>query len=228
MKWLMFVALGLFSAFAFADVKVECPEKAPEHSLIFIVVEQGDFDTVDLEIWRGDSEVPYEQVTGSTEGQRRFVFTGPPGAYTVRAFGWKPGSKPEKYKSELVIGGTVPPGPQPGPGPGPGPAPDLEGLAKISYDAAMAVFSIGREAEAKQFANAYRSVSSRAAALPGMTARDMTNEIRKQLSSIDNRTKETWEFWAAAITAELGKIPDDRDAYIRAYREIATGLEAVK
>jgi hypothetical protein len=218
MKWFCCVFIALLCSAAAAQVDVKAPERAPINTLVYITLEKGEFETVDLEIWSGETEIKFEEVVPVVDGSKVYVFTGPAGEYTVRAFGWSTGKKPEKYRGKIVIGGDAPP-----------PAPDvLDGLAEVSRSNALKVFSVGRADEAAKIAEAYLNAVSKAAALPGFTAKDMTNSVRESLASLDDSAKKSWAQWADVISSELGKLPPEKDKYIDAFKQIAKGLEGVK
>jgi hypothetical protein len=86
-------------------------------------------------------------------------------------YGWKAGAV-EKFSGKVVIGGEPVPEPD---------IPDngLSGLAKTAYESALKVFSVSRESEAQELAKSYSSVASQAAALPSMTAEQMTIQLRE-------------------------------------------------
>jgi hypothetical protein len=207
-----------------AQVKVEIPKQVGEHQLAVIKVEAGDSLEVDIEVWKSlDQSVPYRELKAVIG--REFGFVAPPGEYLVRVYGWKAGSV-EKYSGKVVIGG--PPQPEPGPIDPVDPDIGLTGLAKVSYEAAMKVFSVTREQEAKELARVYSSVSSQAAALPNMTAAQMTQQVRdSNRDSMNDEAKAAWSSWAAVISRELETV-SDKQKLIEAYREIARGLEKVK
>jgi len=219
MKWILGIIVSLSCSVLCAQIDVKVPEHVPLNSLVYIALSNGDFDTVDLEVWSGEQEVKFEEIVSGTEGSKTYVFTGPAGEYTIRAFGWSAGKKPEKYRGKIVIGGDAP---QP-------PPPDvLEGLAGVSRSQALKVFSVSREEEAAKIAEAYLSAASKAAALPGLSAKDMTDSVRESLASLGASAKKSWGSWADAISAELGKLPADKEKYIEAFKQIAKGLEGVK
>jgi hypothetical protein len=223
MKWFTGIIIALFCTVLNAQIDVKAPEQSPLSSLVYITLSDGGFDTVDLEIWAGEQEVKFEEIVSASPGSKTYVFTGPAGSYTVRAFGWSAGKKPEKYRGKIIIGGDSPPTP-----PGP-PAPDvLEGLAGISRAQALKVFSVARGEEAAKIAEVYLGAAARAAALPGFTAKDMTNAVREGLADFGESEKKSWGQWAEAVAAELNKLPPDREKYIEAYQQIAKGLEGVK
>lgn len=218
------VLLCLWCGVASADLTVRIPGKVGEHQLAVISVQADEGLEVDVEIWRSlDQAVPFRELKATTG--REFGFVAPPGEYLVRVYGWKAGSV-EKYSGKVVIGGD----PQPEPGPIDPVEPDdtLTGLAKISRDAALKVFSVTREAEAQAIAQVYRSVASQAAALSNMTTGQMTEQIRagnRRVLSDDARN--AWGQWAAEIAKQLEPV-SDKVKLIEAYRAIAEGLEAVK
>jgi hypothetical protein len=217
-RFVLFIFIAALCSAASAQLEVKAPEHVPLNSLVYITLQKGSYDTVDLEVWAGETEIKYEEIVGSSDGSKTFVFTGPAGDYVIRAFGWSTGQKPEKYRGKIVIGGDVP-----------APVPDvLDGLAEISRSKALKVFSVGRTEEAAKIAEAYLSAASKAAAIPGVTAKDMTESVRESLASLDDSARKSWGEWANAITAELNKLPPDKEKYIEAYRQIAKGLEGVK
>lgn len=219
MKWFAYVLVSLYCSLAFGQLEVKVPQHSPQNELVYIELLKGEFETVDLEVWSGENEVKFEEILSSEEGKKVYVFTGPSGEYTVRAFGWSTGKKPEKYRGKIVIGGDAP---QP-------PPPDvLEGLAGVSREKALKVFSVAREEEAAKIAEAYMNASSKAAAISGFSAKDMTDSVRDSLSELGDSAKKSWGSWADAISAELGKLPPDREKYIEAFKQIAKGLEGVK
>lgn len=217
-RWATFIFISILCGIASAQLDVKAPESVPLNSLVYITLQKGSYDTVDLEVWSGETEIKYEEIVSSAEGSETFVFTGPAGEYTVRAFGWSTGQKPEKYRGKIVIGGDAPV-----------PVPDvLDGLAEISRSKALKVFSVGRAEEAATIAAAYLNAVSKAAAISGFTAKDMTESVRESLAALDDSAKKSWSDWAAAITAELNKLPPDKEKYIEAYKQVAKGLEGVK
>lgn len=218
-RWSVFIIIAILCSAASAQLEVKAPEHVPLNSLVYITLQEGAYDTVDLEVWSGENEIKYEEIVGSADGSKTFVFTGPAGEYIIRAFGWSAGQKPEKYRGKIVIGGDAPPPPPPD---------VLEGLAEISRSKALKVFSVGRAEEAAKIAEAYLNAASKAAAIPGVTAKDMTESVRESLASLDESAKKSWSDWASAITAELNKLPPDKEKYIEAYKQVAKGLEGVK
>lgn len=219
------LALSFVCGVACADLTVKIPPQVGEHQLAVISVEADEGLEVDVEIWRTlDQAVPFRELK-ATSG-REFGFTAPPGEYLVRVYGWKAGGV-EKYSGKVVIGGE----PQPEPGPiDPVIPPDdgLTGLAKISRDAAIKVFSVTRETEALALAKTYRSVASQAAALSNMTAAQMTQQVREaNRDALSGEAKVAWASWAAEIGKQLEPI-SDKGKLIEAYRAIAQGLESVK
>lgn len=221
MKYVFIILSLIVCSVSYGQLDVKAPEKAPLNSLVQVVLQKGDYDTVDLEIWAGEQEVKFEEIVGLSESSRSFVFTGPAGDYTVRAFGWSTGKKPDKYRGKITITGDAPTPPAP--------APDvLEGLADISRQQALKVFSVGREQEAVQIAEAYLNAASKAVAISGFTAKDMNESVRESLSSLDASAKKSWGQWADAISAELSKLPPEKEKYVEAFKQIAKGLEGVK
>lgn len=223
-RWL---ALGwvLLPAICWADLTVKIPAQVGEHQLAVISVDADEGLEIDVEVWRSlDQAVPFRELKATTG--REFGFVAPPGEYLVRVYGWKAGSV-EKYSGKVVIGGP----PQPEPGPIDPVDPDdngLTGLAKASYEAAMKVFSVTREAEAAALAKTYRSVASQAAALSNMTAAQMTQQVREaNRDALSEEAKAAWAPWATEIAKQLEPI-SDKGKLIEAYRAIAQGLEAVK
>jgi hypothetical protein len=218
------LVLAMVPAVCWAQVKVEIPKQVGEHQLAVIKVEAGDGLEVDIEVWKSlDQSVPYRELKAASG--REFGFVAPPGEYLVRVYGWKAGSV-EKYSGKVVIGG--PPQPEPGPIDPVDPDNGLTGLAKVSYEAAMKVFSVTREQEAKELARVYSSVSSQSAALPNMTAAQMTQQVRESnRDSMNDEAKAAWSSWAAVISRELETV-SDKQKLIEAYRDIARGLEKVK
>jgi hypothetical protein len=207
-----------------AQLKVEIPKQVGEHQLAVVKVEAGDGLEVDVEVWKSlDQSVSYRELKAASG--REFGFVAPPGEYLVRVYGWKAGNV-EKYSGKVVIGG--PPQPEPGPIDPVDPDNGLSGLAKVSYDAAMKVFSVTREEEARELARVYSSVASQAAALPNMTAAQMTQQVRESnRTGLSDEAKSAWASWATAIAKELEPV-SDKQKLIEAYREIARGLEKVK
>ncbi len=218
------VLLALVPAMCWAQLKVEIPKQVGEHQLAVIKVEAGDGLEVDVEVWKSlDQSVSYRELKAASG--REFGFVAPPGEYLVRVYGWKAGNV-EKYSGKVVIGG--PPQPEPGPIDPVDPDNGLSGLAKVSYDAAMKVFSVTREEEARELARVYSSVASQAAALPNMTAAQMTQQVRESnRTGLSDEAKAAWSSWATVIGKELEPV-SDKQKLIEAYREIARGLEKVK
>lgn len=216
--------LCLLCGVALGDLTVRIPEKVGEHQLAVISVQADEGLEVDVEVWRSlDQAVPFRELKATTG--REFGFVAPPGEYLVRVYGWKAGSV-EKYSGKVVIGGE--PQPEPGPIDPVDPDDSLTGLAKISRDAALKVFSVTREAEAQAIAKTYRSVASQAAALSNMTAAQMTQQVREaNRDALSEEAKVVWAPWATEIAKQLEPI-SDKGKLIEAYRAIAQGLEAVK
>jgi len=221
-KYVFIILTLLFCGSSFGQLEVKAPERAPLNSLVQIVLQKGEYDTVDLEIWSGEQEVKFEEILPLSESSKTYVFTGPAGEYTIRAFGWSTGKKPDKYRGKIVITGDAPPAP-------PAPAPDvLEGLAAVSRQQALKVFSVGREQEAVKIAEAYLNAASKAVAISGFSAKDMTDSVRESLSLLDASAKKSWGQWAEAVSNELGKLPPEKEKYVEAFKQIAKGLEGIK
>jgi hypothetical protein len=213
--WLLLFWPGL----CFAQLKVEIPAQVGEHQLAVVSVQSPEGLEIDVEVWRSlDQGVPFREL--KTESGREFGFVAPPGEYFVRVYGWKAGSV-EKFSGKVVIGGEPIPDPvEPDNG--------LSGLAKTAYENALKVFSLKRESEAQELAKSYSSVASQAAALPGMTAQQMTEQLREaNRAALSDEAKSAWGSWAKVISRELDAITE-RQKLIEAYRQIAKGLGEVK
>lgn len=214
------VVLAFVPVCCYGDLTVKIPKQVGEHQLAVISVEAEDGLEVDVEVWKSlDESVPYRELKAVSG--REFGFVAPPGEYLVRVYGWQAG-KVEKYSGKIVIGGP------PQPVDPVIPDVDLDGLAKVSYEAAMKVFSVGREAEAKAIAQVYRSAASQAAALPNMTAAQMTQQVREgNRGALSDDARTAWASWATEIAKQLEPV-SDKQKLIEAYRAIADGLEKVK
>lgn len=214
------LALSFVCGVACADLTVKIPPQVGEHQLAVISVVADEGLEVDVEIWQSlDQAVPYRELKASSG--REFGFVAPPGEYLVRVYGWKAGGV-EKFSGKIVVGGD------PIPDPVIPPDNSVTGLAKISREAALKVFSVQRETEAQAIAKVYRSVASQAAALSNMTAAQMTQQVREgNRDALSEEAKAAWSSWATEIAKQLEPI-SDKGKLIEAYRAIAEGLESVK
>lgn len=137
--------------------------------------------------------------------------------------------------AELVIGNPAPPTP---PTPDPALPEGRFGLAKFTCDAVTAKVKPDavRARAAKALANSFRSVASAAAAGTISSPEDMlrkTRSVNDDALTAVNGTVESWSGFTVALQDRLydlytsGKIKTVPD-YADAWKEIATGLDAVK
>ncbi len=147
--------------------------------------------------------------------------------------------------AELQIGQSEPiPGPTPTPTPGPGPAPTPTptlpdgrfGLAKTSFLLATSKVAAPREKAALLMAEAFDSIASSVAAGAYKTADTIlkaTKDANNAALASANLSPEPWEEFGNELQKVLyemyktKKITTAED-YADAWREIATGLKAVK
>lgn len=108
---------------------------------------------------------------------------------------------------------------------------DVFGLTKASYDGKRSVASSNRASEAKTIASAHREAARRAATNPFGLIATMQTEVTKGIAAVLTPTEiAAWKPWSASVmtrTKELqsaGKLAD-RQQWIDAFGEIATGLE---
>lgn len=146
---------------------------------------------------------------------------------------------------ELQIGQSEPnPGPNPPPNPGPGPAPNPTptlpdgrfGLAKTSYLLAVSKVKEPRAKAAHVLADAFESVASAVAAGAYKTGDQIlaaTKEANNAALAQANLDPNPWEEFGAELQKSLYEMYKSKkisttDDYADAWREIATGLKAIK
>ncbi len=131
--------------------------------------------------------------------------------------------------------GPNPPGPNP-PGPQPEPLPPGKyGLAAFSRDAAAGVqlAAAERVRTAAALAGSFDSIASTIAAGAIKTPADAIAATQANNITVLGSTRDAWRPWAEALRVRLNSLSEagqltGMDDYITAWREISTGLRAVK
>lgn len=144
------------------------------------------------------------------------------------------------YKYPMVVGNSVlpTPGPTPGPTPDPGPGPlppvpqPLDGLAKVSYDAALKV-EVSAKAKSAPLADAMEGVCAAMAAGKYKTVEEARSAMPKAAAEALGSMNDKWVDWATVVAKELdklgagGKLATLAD-YRAAWLEVVKGLREVK
>lgn len=102
--------LLIVAAICCTQAKIDGPDKVDCYKLVRLIA-TGAFDSA---VWFIDPEATSDVY----ESGKDFVFTGPPGTYTIKCVTIK-GTKLEKANKKVVIGSDPQPGPDPNPEPGP-------------------------------------------------------------------------------------------------------------
>jgi hypothetical protein len=150
--------------------------------------------------------------------------------------------KTVKLSSTVTIGepGPDPPGPGPGPNP-PGPEPVVPDgqfkLAKFVYGEANKVAAQSRSGGAKALAEAFRSMAASVAAGAFSKDEDILKESRRKnnsaLAAVGDHAVKDWDGFFLALQDRLYELYKSgalkgKDAYATAFREMQSGVEAVR
>lgn len=124
---------------------------------------------------------------------------------------------------------TVEP-PQPPDPPTPVPVPpDLDGLAKVMYEAAQKVVSHRRAEEAGILVGVFQDVLTKAAAVSTMNAQQMLDEgAERFVKSMPRDRLKAWQPWLDVFLRKMKAVKNDRESVMAAWREVIKGLEAVR
>jgi hypothetical protein len=181
-----------------------------------------------------------ETVETSTRGE--WVFTGPPGQYSIRLASFTDGVGFSAITGTVTIGGTIPPGPGPGPNPDPNPVPNVPegkyGFGPAMYDVvAKKIPADVRVKYAPKLADNFESVAAGIAAgswkTPTEANRELAGKNRFTFQG-DDAALQAWmpffEAWSAraADLNKAGKLPNLASEYAEVYRETQAGLKAIK
>jgi hypothetical protein len=139
------------------------------------------------------------------------------------------------YKYPVVVGNSVLPGPGPGPLPPPLPPPlpqPLDGLAKVSYDAALKVDAVAK-VKAGPLADAIEGLCAAVAAGKYKSVEEARSAMPKAAAEALGDMNDKWVEWATVLAKELdrlaagGKLATLAD-YRTTWLEVARGLREVK
>lgn len=179
-----------------------------------------------------------------TINQGEWVFTGPPGEYSLRLTTFDAETGITTATGRVTIG--VPPTPPPGPNPPNPPTPPTPptpppvpegtfGFGPVCYTAAMQVPTPHR-AKAAALADNFKQVANRLRdgdlATPSDAIREVAGMNNLTLSS--PAESDAWKGWRAAWKAHAdklaadGKLTNKPDDYVTAFYETAAGLAAAK
>lgn len=176
------------------------------------------------------------------EGGKKCVFaSGEPGLYLfVLAVSSQGKVSTALHRLEITERGGPSPSPGPNPGPTPGPGPDLPsgrfGLARFAFDAAMrevAVDAKSRRDQGIKLAESLRSIAASIAAGALTDAEAILEQTRAANNAALGVDAAGWSGWARSTAEKLetldaeSRLPTPAD-YAEAWRELATGLEALR
>lgn len=176
-----------------------------------------------------------------TINQGEWVFTGPPGEYSLRltTFDTEAGITTATGRVTIGTPGPVPPGPvPPGPNPPPGPSPVPDGtfaFGPLCYAEAMKVPTPHR-AKAAALAENFKQVANRLRDGDLSTPADAIREVAgmNNLTLSGAGESDAWKGWRSAWKAHAdklaadGKLTNKPDDYVTAFYETAAGLAAAK
>ncbi len=237
----------LSSAFTKADVKVDLI--VPEGSVqlykfvkIKTTVQASYYDLSVLTIYNNTIQF-VETIETRTPGE--WVFTGPPGQYSIRLSSFTDGVGFSAVTGTVTIGGgPVPPPPGPGPGPGPGPVVPPS-IPEGKYGFGPAMYKVVMEKVPADIAKKYATkvADNFEAVAAGIAAGSWKTptEANKELAGKnrftfqgDDAGLKAWmpffEAWSAKTTElnKAGKLPNVAAEYAEVYRETQAGLKEIK
>jgi len=216
-------------------VVIAGPTKGSPGDLV-VLDASGSRDAVGFAWVLADSDKTFLEV----ENGRKIVFaSGSPGRYTFVAVGANADSsgKPSVAvaKHVLTIGD---PGPPPNPVP-PNPDPPLPpgkyGLATFARDnaAGVALDATNKKSTALSLANSFESIASTIAAGALKDAAAIITATQSNNAAALGAYRPSWQPWGEQLRQKLNTLSESRqlvstEDYATAWREIATGLRAVK
>lgn len=218
------------------EVHIDGPGEMGSGDLVILTV---DSNANQYAWFLGNSDKPFLAV----ENGRKVVFSsGTPGKYKFCCVAI---NSVEGTYGQAIYWVTIKPQHGPGPTPpDPGPHPPgppdpvdpvdplPNGLAKNFYDSALKVKSENRKKEAVQFAQIFRGVASRAAGLQQWGPQKIIDETSRRINEeIPIQTRNAWLVWRddfAKILQSQSLSIDDKSGHIDIWKQVATGLEAVK
>jgi len=209
--------------------------KSETYSLIRVTSPFTDAKFSDIEVLTVANGVAVYVPVVETAEPGVYVFTGPPGTYTIRVAAFYEDRVAKRYANTVIGMPTPIPGPGPGPGPGPVPInPDVPdgdyGLTKMSYGWARALSTKDKAAE---LSGNFSAVASQLAAggfiTPGAANDDLKARNVATLGEGSAAHKEWTESFFVPLGAELSKLklanPQD---VAKAFTAVSAGLALVK
>ena len=215
-------------------VKIKSDKVADYYDLLVMTIYNGNIEMVDVV---------------ATSSPAEWVFTGPPGRYSIRLTSFAANTGFHAVTGTVIIGGTPVPNPNPNPGPGPGPNPNPNpqpnpSIPEGKYGFGPAMFKIVNEQVpadmkkyAPQIADAFEGVAAGIAAGSFTTPDAANKELAGRNRFIFEGKPADLEKWKVFFTAwsnkatelnKSGKLPNIAAEYAVVYRETMEGLRAIK
>ncbi len=213
--------------------------EGPEQVGIFRLVKLRSVATADGYAWSVASQADTVDIQAIGDG-REAVFVGPPGEYVVTLLAttvdWDARQFDQKQSAKRIKIVNDDPGPEPGPRPNPTPGPLPDGaykLAQFSFDAAQQVPATHRHYAAR-LASTFESVAAQLSAGTITSITAANNKVKSDNAAILGNDRTTWQTWLNAMNTRMTELWGQHQSIqtisgmASAYREIATGLRAVK
>lgn len=213
---------------------LEVPASVPEHQLVRVKAEPLTQETVsDLEVFTvpsGSRDIVWIETARTTTGE--WVFTGPPGEYTVKLTTFTNG----EVRKEVAVTRILPkePGPDPGPlppgpkPPTPEPEPPKGVFVTLIPEWSVEVVSTNKIQEAKAMEAVFSKMAD--VALDYQSGPELAQATAEELSK--SLGAEAYLLWRPVRTKISEKLPTiglkTMEDHKRAWKDIAAGFGGVK